>query len=193
MDLTASIIPKSDQMDYSDFIAGPRTVTITEVRPGPTTEQPVEITLTEFDRPWRPAKSMRRVLVAAWGSDSNNYIGRRMTLFGDPSVKWGGIAIGGIRISHVSHITKPLTIALTESKGKRKPFSVEPVKEAAPQAPAPARDFYGEAALAGGDLELLRTLYKAAQAAGEDQAVLDQIRGMASTASEAPAPAPDES
>lgn len=130
MDLSDSIIAKSDQMDYSDFIAGPRTATITEVRPGPSTEQPVEIMLAEFDRPWRPAKSMRRVLVAAWGSDSNNYIGRRMTLFGDPSVKWGGIAIGGIRLSHVSHITKPLSIALTESKGKRKLFTVDPLPDA---------------------------------------------------------------
>jgi hypothetical protein len=138
VDLSDSIIAKSDQMDYSDFIAGPRVATITEVRPGPSTEQPVEIILAEFDRPWRPSKSMRRVLVAAWGSDSNNYIGRRMTLFGDPSVKWGGIAIGGIRISHVSHITKPLTIALTESKGKRKPFSVDPLPNAAPAPVAPA-------------------------------------------------------
>jgi hypothetical protein len=126
-------------MDYSDFIAGPKTVTIKEVRPGASSEQPVEIVLAEFDRPWRPAKSMRRVLVAAWGADSNNYIGRRVTLFGDPSVKWGGIAIGGIRISHVSHITKPLTIALTESKGKRKPFSVDPLPDAPKQAPQPAQ------------------------------------------------------
>lgn len=136
MDLTESIVPKSDQMDYSDFIAGPKTVTIKEVRPGASSEQPVEILLAEFDRPWRPAKSMRRVLVAAWGADSNNYLGRRLTLFGDPSVKWGGIAIGGIRISHVSHITKPLTIALTESKGKRKPFSVDPLPAEKP-APKP--------------------------------------------------------
>jgi len=191
MDLTASIIPKSDQMDYSDFIAGPRTVTITEVRPGPTTEQPVEITLTEFDRPWRPAKSMRRVLVAAWGSDSNNYLGRRITLFGDPSVKWGGIAIGGIRISHVSHITKPLTIALTESKGKRKPFSVEPVREAAPQAPALARDWMTEAFATEGDVDLLRALYKEAQATGASKKVLDAIQALATD--QTPSPVPDES
>jgi len=186
MDLSDSIIPKSDQMDYSDFIAGPRTVTITEVRPGPTTEQPVEITLTEFERPWRPAKSMRRVLVAAWGSDSNNYIGRRMTLFGDPSVKWGGIAIGGIRLSHVSHITKPLSIALTESKGKRKMFTVEPVREAAPQAPAPARDWLSEAGKLS-DVGALRSLWSEAQAGGADTGILDSIKALAT-----PAPA-DES
>lgn len=176
MDLSDSIIPKSDQMDYSDFIAGPRTVTITEVRPGASSEQPVDILLSEFDRPWRPAKSMRRVLVAAWGADSNNYIGRRMTLFGDPSVKWGGIAIGGIRLSHVSHITKPLTIALTESKGKRKPFSVDPLPDAKPA--RPARDFLAEAEAADGNKDTLRALWIDAKAAGEPAEHLDTIAAM---------------
>ena len=178
MDLSDSIIPKSDQMDYSDFIAGPRTVTITEVRPGPTAEQPVEIILAEFDRPWRPAKSMRRVLVAAWGSDSNNYIGRRMTLFGDPSVKWGGIAIGGIRLSHVSHITKPLTVALTESKGKRKPFSVAPladVKPATEQGPT----FEQRADRANGDEAALRHIYAQAEQSGASPETLTYIRSKA--------------
>jgi hypothetical protein len=161
-------------MDYSDFIAGPKTVTIKEVRPGASSEQPVEIILAEFDRPWRPAKSMRRVLVAAWGADSNNYIGRRVTLFGDPSVKWGGIAIGGIRISAVSHITKPLTIALTESKGKRKPFSVDPLPDAPKQAPQPARDWASEAAHLT-DKDALRTLWIDAKAAGADEDTLTTI------------------
>jgi hypothetical protein len=171
-------------MDYSDFIAGPKTVTIKEVRPGASSEQPVEIVLAEFDRPWRPAKSMRRVLVAAWGADSNNYIGRRVTLFGDPSVKWGGIAIGGIRISAVSHITKPLTIALTESKGKRKPFSVDPLPDAPKQAPQPARDFLAEAEQAEGDRDLLRALWKAAKDAGEPEAHLKTIAALAAPTTE---------
>jgi hypothetical protein len=171
-------------MDYSDFIAGPKTVTIKEVRPGASSEQPVEIVLAEFDRPWRPAKSMRRVLVAAWGADSNNYIGRRVTLFGDPSVKWGGIAIGGIRISAVSHITKPLTIALTESKGKRKPFSVDPLPDAPKQAPQPARDFLAEAEQAEGDRDLLRALWKAAKDAGEPEAHLKTIAALAAPTAE---------
>jgi hypothetical protein len=180
MDLSDSIIPKSDQMDYSDFIAGPRTVTITEVRPGASSEQPVEIILAEFDRPWRPSKSMRRVLVSAWGADSNNYLGRCMTLFGDPSVKWGGIAIGGIRISHVSHITKPLTIALTESKGKRKPFSVDPLPDARP-APAPAatRDWKKEVDGARGDVDKLRSLWTEATNSGADLEALDYIKAAA--------------
>ena len=133
MDLTDSIASKSDQMDYQDFLGGDRTVTVTEVRRGPSPEQPVEIAVAEFDRPWRPAKSMRRVLVAAWGPDSTNYIGRRILLFGDPTVKWAGTAVGGIRIKAMDGLDKPLTVSLTLTRGKRAPFTVQPL----PDAPAP--------------------------------------------------------
>jgi hypothetical protein len=125
---------------------------------------------------------MRRVLVAAWGADSNNYIGRSVTLFGDPSVKWGGIAIGGIRISHVSHITKPLTIALTESKGKRKPFSVDPLPDAPKQAPKPAQDWRALADLATGDTDALRALWIDAKANGADEDTLTHISNKAKEA-----------
>ena len=137
MDLTDSIASKSDQMDYQDFLGGDRTVTVTEVRRGPSPEQPVEIAVAEFDRPWRPAKSMRRVLVAAWGPDSTNYIGRRILLFGDPTVKWAGTAVGGIRIKAMDGLDKPLTVSLTLTRGKRAPFTVQPLPDAQPVPPIP--------------------------------------------------------
>ena len=127
MDLTKSTEPKSDQQNFDDYVAGPKTVTITEVKQG-TPDQPVEVHLVEFPgRPFKPSKSMRRVLVAAWGVKSDVYAGRQMTLFGDPTVKFGGQAVGGIRISHLSHIDKPLTVALTVTRGKRAPFVVQPI------------------------------------------------------------------
>ena len=190
MDLTESIAPKSDQLNADDLISGPVTVTVQEVVQG-TSEQPVDVRLVEFPgRAYRPSKSTRRVMVMAWGAEASTYAGRRITLFRNPEITFGRDKVGGIEISHLSHIEKPLTVALTATRGKRKNFTAQPLPA---EVPKQARDFYGEAALANGDLELLRTLYKAAQAAGEDQAVLGQIRGMASTASEAPAPAPDES
>jgi hypothetical protein len=134
MDIANTLAPKSDQMDYDDMLVGPRTLTIVDVKEGPSGEQPVEIKFAEFDRPWRPAKSMRRVLVMAWGSDTKKYIGHRVTLFGDASVKWAGVEVGGIRLSHLSHIDKPLSIALTISRGKRAPFVVNPLVESTPPA-----------------------------------------------------------
>jgi hypothetical protein len=96
-----------------------------------------------------------------------------MTLFGDPTVKWGGIAIGGIRLSHVSNIQKPLTVALTETRGKRAPFTVQPLADVV------RRDFLAEAKLAAGDVESLKALWSAAGQAGAPQEVLDQIRAQA--------------
>lgn len=130
MDIADTVAPKSDQQNYDDYLPGPKTVTVSEVRV-PGGDQPVEIHLAEFPgRPFKPSKSMRRVLVAAWGADSKQYAGRRMELFGDPSVKFGGQAVGGIRIRALSHISKPLSISLTTTRGKRAPFNVTPLPDA---------------------------------------------------------------
>ena len=132
MDISQTTAPKSDQQNFDDYAVGPRTVTVSEVTKG-SVEQPVDIGLVEFPgRPYKPSKSMRRVLVKAWGRESDTYPGRRMTLFGDPTVKFGGQVVGGIKISHLSHIDTPMTLSLTTTKGKRAPFTVEPLTEAAP-------------------------------------------------------------
>lgn len=126
-DMTPVIIPKSDQMSADDFLAGPKTYSIegVEIRAG--TEQPVSIHLAGEPRAWKPCKSMSRVLVAAWGPDANVYKGRSVTLYRDPTVKWGGMEIGGIRISHMSHIERDMLLQLTATKGKRAPHIVKPI------------------------------------------------------------------
>lgn len=137
MDIAATTAPWSDQQNFDDYSAGARTVTISEVRAG-STEQPVELHLAEFPgRPYKPSKSMRRVLVAAWGSDGESYVGRRMTLVGDPSVKFGGSVVGGIKIAALSDLDKRLTVSLTVAKGKRAPHTVDPLPDA-PAAPTEA-------------------------------------------------------
>lgn len=136
MDLSQMVTPKSDQQNYDDYLAGPRTVTISGVSAG-SEEQPLKIELEEYPgRPFKPNLSMRRVLLKAWGKDPKTFVGRRMTLFGNPAVIWAGKPVGGVEISHLSHIDKPLTIPLTVTKGKRKNFIVQPLKEAAPTPPA---------------------------------------------------------
>jgi hypothetical protein len=127
VDMTASIVPRSDQLNAEDLLAGTRTVTITGVRRGGSAEQPVDIQLAEFDRPFKPCKTMRRVLVAAWGPDAATYVGRRMTIYRDPDVRFGGMDVGGIRISHLSHIAKRMTVALTVTRGRRAPYVIEPL------------------------------------------------------------------
>jgi hypothetical protein len=133
MDLTQSIVPRSDQLNADDLMTGPLTVTITDVRAG-NDEQPVNVVTQEFGpgRPFKPSKSMRRVMVAAWGPDSSAYVGRRMTIYRDSTIRFGKDEVGGIRISHMSHLKdgKRLTVALTVTRGKRAPFTVQPLIEA---------------------------------------------------------------
>jgi hypothetical protein len=127
MDLTQSIAPKSDQLNADDLISGPVTVTITEVRAG-TPEQPVDVILAEYPgRAYRPSKSMRRVMVSAWGAEASTYAGHRLTLVRNPEITFGRDKVGGIEIAEMSHITKPLTVALTATRGKRKNFTVKPL------------------------------------------------------------------
>jgi hypothetical protein len=142
MDLTASIAPKSDQINAEDLLTGPRTFTIEKVTPG-SAEQPFNFHLVELPgRPYRPSKTQRRVMAAAWGSRDveTTYPGRRLTLFREPSVKFGGVEVGGIQISHMSDIDRPLTIALTTTRGKRAPFTVQPLPDAAPAPSEPTAE-----------------------------------------------------
>jgi len=129
MDLSQTIIPKSDQINFDDFLAmGELTIKITEVKGSTDPQQPVIIHYEgDNGKPYKPGKSMRRVLVQVWGADSKNYIGRSLTLYGDGNVVFGGANVGGIRIKAMSHIDKPITMALTASKASRKPFTVQPL------------------------------------------------------------------
>ena len=136
MDMTETVVPKSDQLNADDLMSGPRTFTVAEVRIREG-EQPVAVKLAEFPdaRPFYPCKSMRRVMIMGWGADANKYAGRRLTLYRDPAVRFGGLDVGGIRISHMSHLDKPLTVALTVTRGKRAPYKVQPLPDAAQTSP----------------------------------------------------------
>ena len=101
-------------------------IRITGVSAG-TAEQPVAISYEgDSKRPYKPGKSMRRVLVAMWGAEGSAYVGKRLTLYCDPSVRFGGDEVGGIRISHAD-IPERMTIKLTAARGKRNPFTVDPL------------------------------------------------------------------
>ena len=161
-DITETLAPKSDQLDAVDLLGGPRIFTVQEtvVRDG--AEQPVSIRLAEFPRVWRPGKNMRRVLAAGWGPQSKAWPGRQVELYCDPSVVFGGQAVGGTRIRAMSHLPdgKPLKVPLLISKGKTAIYTVQPLKDApAPKAtPAPT----AEDVAATDDTEQLRAMWHAA-------------------------------
>jgi len=138
-DMSGVIVPRSDQWNADSFLAGPQTFTIREVKIKGGQEQPVSIYMEGSDLAYRPCKSMSRCLVAAWGPDASKYVGRSLTLYCDPTIKWGGMQVGGIRISHMSHIDREMVMALTATKGQRKPFMVKPMPAAKSGSAKPAQ------------------------------------------------------
>ena len=133
-DMSQVTQPKSDQINADDLISGPMTVTIEGVNINARDEQPVSIKLKGMTKVFRPCKSMSRVLVHAYGPDAAKYAGKSMTLYRDPKVKWGGMEVGGIRISHLSDIEKEMVMMLTQTQKLRAPFKVKPLTTAAPPA-----------------------------------------------------------
>jgi len=153
MDISETLAPNSDQLDAVDLAGGPRTFTITKVTKH-NAEQPINVHLAEFDRPWRPGKSMRRVLAACWGTDSSQWVGRRVELFCDPNVMFGREKVGGTRIKALSHLDKPKGVPLLVSRGKSATFTVQPLADA----PTPV-DVATET-----DVDKLRAAWKTADA-----------------------------
>lgn len=127
-DLRQTVTPKSDQLNYDDLIAGPMTIKVTAVKVV-SGDQPIHVHYEgDNGKPWKPCKSMRRVLITCWGHEGDDYIGKSITLYGDKTVTWAGKEIGGIRISHMSHIDRIERLMLTTTRGKRAPFVVEPLQ-----------------------------------------------------------------
>jgi hypothetical protein len=171
MDLTESIAPRSDQVNADDLVGGPITYTIREVVGGKA-EAPFDFMLVETDRAYRPSKTMRRVIVNAWGAEAANYAGRRLTLYREPTIKFGGAVVGGIRISHMSHIDKACDVMLQVTRGKRERFVVQPL----PDAPAPEPIPTEADVQASTDTDLLRSWWKHAHLQGAIKARVDELK-----------------
>lgn len=101
------------------------TITVSDVRLSGGADQPVVIHYAgENGRPYKPCLTMRKVLIHAWGPDGRQWVGRSMTLYNDPSVKWGGEEVGGIRISHLTDIERDVKVSLTSTRGKKAKYEI---------------------------------------------------------------------
>ena len=123
--------PRSDQINFEDFISGPKVYTIGGVRVG-TAEQKYDIQLQEEQRVWRPPLTVLRTLIACWGDDATVWQGRQVELYGDPSIRFGKDAVGGIRIKALSHLDEPKTVTVTVARGKRQKITIQPLQVTPP-------------------------------------------------------------
>lgn len=129
--MTDTIRAKSNQLNADDLVGGSIVVDIKDVlvNENPAADQPVTIHISGGFCPWKPCKTERRVLVAAWGDDGAAYIGRRLELGRDNSVTWAGKKVGGIRIVAMSNLAGEISISLAVAKGKKETRRVIPLSE----------------------------------------------------------------
>lgn len=164
IDMSRFVEAKSDQLNADDLIGAPRTITVTRVT-GCEGDQPIAIHYEgDGGKPFKPCKTIRRVLLAVWGRNATDYVGRAMTLYRDDSVTFGGLNVGGIRISHMSHLDKETVVVVMKTKGKKAGIKVKPLA-AAPQSKPDAAvkwaDDYIAAVRACDDMDALNTLANA--------------------------------
>ena len=175
-DIRAAIQPRSDQLNYEDFLSGPAVLTIerTEDYRDEKGQPRVAIHMVEYPgRPFKASKTNVKLLAIAWGEDDTDWPGRRVQLSADPTVTYGGKAVGGICVTALSHLPQRFTAKLSVARGKKKDFPVEPLPDAPPQyaEPSPIPDFE--------TVDELRDYFVARQRAGASPTELDQIKNTA--------------
>jgi hypothetical protein len=125
-DLRGTIVPKSDQLNAEQLLGGPMTIIVMDVQVSESADQPLLVHYEgENGRPFKPCKTMRKLLIHAWGSDGRTWPGKAMTIYNDPSVRFGGDDVGGIRISHLSDIDRDIKVSLTSTRGKKAKYEVK--------------------------------------------------------------------
>ena len=130
--MRVDIKKNTDQLNYEDFLGGvTRVVTIAKVEKG-RKEAQYDIAIEEDDRYWRPPATILKLLKLAYGEEGADWVGKKAMLYGDPDVKMKGVKVGGIRVSHLSHIDGPLTASLTVTRGQTAVFTVDPLPELSP-------------------------------------------------------------
>lgn len=129
VDMSQFVAAKSDQLNADDLMGGPRIIRIRKVTANEgSPEQPVDVYYDGDDnKPLRPCKTVRRVMVAVWGPDASQYVGKSMRIYRDPRVKFGGMEVGGIRVDQMSHIDGKIVVAVNARKGGKAAYEVLPL------------------------------------------------------------------
>lgn len=126
VDISQALEAKSDQLNALDIVGAEPVIRIREVRYTSGQAQPLSVYFDgDNGKPWKPSKGMGRILAGAWGNESDNWIGKRVQIYFESSVKYAGEEIGGIRIRALSDIdSRGLKFALRLNQKKTIPYLV---------------------------------------------------------------------
>jgi hypothetical protein len=127
--ISGALQAKSDQLNALDLVGSPLTIIIERVEYYHGKEQPVEIFYHGNKLPWRPAKCMLRLLSSYWTDETENWVGKTVELYFEPSVLWAGKADGGIRVSGLSNIEKSEQVRVKEGRNR---FNIYDIKKLSP-------------------------------------------------------------
>ena len=124
-DVTHALEAKSDQLNAVDLMASHRVIRIrkVDVKKG---DQPVSVFFDgDNNKPWKPCKGMLRILARAWGSESENWVGKHAEIYFDPDVLWAGKPVGGVRIRSMSNIDHDgIKVSVAINRATRVQYSV---------------------------------------------------------------------
>lgn len=127
--LAQALAPEGDTLAGDDLIAGPRTITITNVVVQKGADRPLIIQFENDEgRPWKPCKTTGRSLATLWGGDFAQWVGRSVELQRDPDVVYAGKKTGGVRIKGVSHIGQMTEVSERLNGKQIKVRKVEPIE-----------------------------------------------------------------
>ena len=128
IDVSHTIIAKSDQLNALDLPPSETIVKIIDVKVMADKDQPVHLHLEGREgRPYKPCLSMRRILVNAWGQYAEQWIGQSMSLYCDQGVKWAGKEVGGIRIARLTGIDRSVSAPIALNRSMREIHTVDPL------------------------------------------------------------------
>lgn len=124
-DVGFALEANSNQLNAVDIMGVEPVIRVREVKVKQG-DQPVSIYFDgDHNRPWKPSKGMLRILAGAWGRDSSQWEAKYAQLYFEPSVKYAGKEVGGIRIRALSDIDpRGLNFSLTINRQQREPYRV---------------------------------------------------------------------
>lgn len=126
-DVSFALEAKSDQLNALDIVGAEPVIRIREVKviPGAAAQGVWIYFDGDKNRPWKPSKGMLRVLAGAYGRDSSAWVGKRVKIYYESTVKYAGADVGGIRIRALSDIDeRGLAFSLRINQKKTEPYHV---------------------------------------------------------------------
>lgn len=97
-------------------------------------EQKGIIHFQEIDKTWVANVVNAKSLIAMFGTETDNWIGKRVTLWFDASVRAFGETVGGIRVRGSPDIPQPVSFMFKSMKKKKRQITLVKTGSAAPAA-----------------------------------------------------------